>query len=45
MAGTMIAMHRRMRDEGAASVQFFFWEDILPLVLLVAVSLTGLLLM
>jgi hypothetical protein len=43
MAGVMIAMHRRMRDEGAASVQRF-GEDILPLVLLFAVSLTGLLL-
>jgi hypothetical protein len=41
--GVMIAMHRRMRDEGAVSVQFFR-EDILPLVLLFAVSLTGLLL-
>jgi hypothetical protein len=41
--GVMIAMHRRMRDEGAASLQFFR-EDILPLVLLFAVSLTGLLL-
>ena len=39
----MIAMHRRMRDEGAAALQFFR-EDILPLVLLFAVSLTGLLL-
>jgi hypothetical protein len=41
--GVMIAMHRRMRDEGAASLQVFR-EDILPLVLLFAVSLTGLLL-
>ena len=41
--GVMIAMHRRMRDEGAASFQFFR-EDILPLVLLFAVSITGLLL-
>ena len=43
MAGVMIAMHRRMRDEGAASLQLF-GEDVLPLVLLFAVSLTGLLL-
>jgi len=43
IAGVMIAMHRRMRDEGAATLQFFR-EDILPLVLLFAVSLTGLLL-
>ena len=41
--GVMIAMHRRMRDEGAVSFQFFR-EDILPLVLLFAVSITGLLL-
>ena len=41
--GVMIAMHRRMRDEGTASFQFFR-EDILPLVLLFAVSITGLLL-
>jgi hypothetical protein len=43
IAGVMIAMHRRMRDEGATTLQFFR-EDILPLVLLFAVSLTGLLL-
>ena len=41
--GVMIAMRRRMRDEGAAAVQLFA-EDFLPLVLLFAVSLTGLLL-
>ena len=29
IAGVMIAMHRRMRDEGAAALQFFR-EDILP---------------
>jgi hypothetical protein len=43
MAGVMLAMRRRMRDEGAAAVQRF-GEDILPLVLLFAISLTGLLL-
>ena len=43
IAGVMLAMRRRMRDEGAAAVQFFS-EDVLPLVLLFAVSLSGLLL-
>jgi hypothetical protein len=43
IAGVMLAMRRRMRDEGAAAVQRY-GEDILPLVLLFAVSLTGLLL-
>jgi hypothetical protein len=43
MAGVMLAMRRRMRDEGAAAVQRFA-EDMLPLVLLFAVSLSGLLL-
>lgn len=43
IAGVMIAMRRRMREEGAVSVQLFR-EDIFPLVLLFAVSLTGLLL-
>src|SRR5215510_4584621 len=41
--GVMLAMRRRMRDEGAAAVQLFA-EDFLPLVLLFAVSVTGLLL-
>lgn len=41
--GVMLAMRRRMRDEGAAAVQLFA-EDFLPLVLLFAVSITGLLL-
>jgi hypothetical protein len=41
--GVMLAMRRRMRNEGAAAVQLFA-EDFLPLVLLFAVSLTGLLL-
>jgi hypothetical protein len=43
IAGVMIAMRRRMRDEGAAAVQLFA-EDFLPLILLFAVSITGLLL-
>jgi hypothetical protein len=43
IAGVMLAMRRRMRDGGAAAVQRFA-EDILPLVLLFAVSLTGLML-
>jgi hypothetical protein len=41
IAGVMLAMRRRMRDEGAASVQRFV-EDFTPLILLFAVSLTGL---
>jgi len=41
--GVMLAMRRRMRDEGAAAVQLFA-EDFLPLVLLFAISVTGLLL-
>jgi hypothetical protein len=41
--GVMLAMRRRMRDEGAASVQLFM-EDFLPLILLFSVSITGLLL-
>lgn len=43
IAGVMLAMLRRMRDHGAASVQQFA-EDILPLVLLFAISVTGLML-
>jgi nitrate reductase gamma subunit len=43
IAGVMLAMRRRMRDEGAAALQLFS-EDMLPLILLFAVSLTGLLL-
>ncbi len=43
LAGVMLAMRRRMRDEGAAAVQLFA-EDFLPLLLLFAVSVTGLLL-
>lgn len=43
IAGVMLAMRRRMRDEGAAALQLFS-EDFLPLILLFAVSLTGLML-
>jgi nitrate reductase gamma subunit len=43
IAGVMLAMRRRMREEGAAAVQSFT-EDFLPLILLFSVSLTGLLL-
>lgn len=43
IAGTMLAMRRRMRDEGAAAIQRFA-EDVLPLILLFAVSVTGLML-
>ena len=41
--GVMLAMRRRMRDEGAAALQTFS-EDFLPLILLFAISITGLLL-
>ncbi len=41
--GVMLAMRRRMRDEGAAALQTFS-EDFLPLILLFAVSVSGLLL-
>lgn len=43
IAGVMLAMRRRMRDEGAAALQLFS-EDFLPLILLFSVSLTGLML-
>jgi hypothetical protein len=43
VAGVMLAMRRRMRDHGAAAVQRFA-EDFLPLILLFAISVTGLLL-
>jgi hypothetical protein len=43
IAGVMLAMRRRMRDHGAAAVQRFT-EDFLPLVLLFAISISGLLL-
>jgi len=43
IAGVMLAMRRRMREEGAAAVQLFA-EDFLPLILLFAVSVSGLML-
>jgi len=43
IAGVMLAMRRRMVDEGAAALQRFV-EDMMPLILLFAVSLTGLML-
>jgi hypothetical protein len=43
IAGVMLAMRRRMRDHGAAALQQF-GEDILPLILLFAISVTGLML-
>jgi hypothetical protein len=43
IAGVMLAMRRRMRDHGAAAVQQF-GEDFLPLILLFAISVTGLML-
>jgi hypothetical protein len=43
IAGVMLAMRRRMREEGAAAVQRYA-EDFMPLILLFAVSLTGLML-
>lgn len=41
--GVMVAMRRRMRDHGAAALQKF-GEDFMPLILLWAISVTGLLL-
>ncbi|MCG3118029.1 MAG: hypothetical protein ALAOOOJD_00162 [bacterium] len=43
IAGVMLAMRRRMREEGAVALQLFA-EDFLPLILLFSVSLTGLML-
>src|SRR5262245_13951405 len=43
LGGVMLAFQRRMRDRGAEAVQQFS-EDILPLVLLAAISITGLML-
>jgi hypothetical protein len=40
MAGVMLAMRRRMREEGAAAVQHFA-EDFLPLIILFSTALTG----
>jgi len=42
IAGVMLAFRRRMREHGAAAVQRF-GEDILPLLMLFAISVTGLL--
>jgi hypothetical protein len=39
--GVMLAMRRRMREHGAAALQQF-GEDLLPLILLFAISVTGL---
>jgi hypothetical protein len=43
IAGVMLAMRRRMREQGPMAVQRFV-EDFMPLALLFAVSLTGLML-
>ena len=43
IAGVLMAVRRRMRDEGAVALQLFA-EDFLPLLLLFAISITGLLL-
>jgi len=43
IVGVMLAFRRRMVDRGAAAVQQF-GEDVLPLVLLCAISVTGLML-
>jgi hypothetical protein len=43
IGGVMLAMRRRMREHGAAAVQQF-GEDFLPLILLFAISVTGLML-
>ncbi len=43
IAGVMLAMRRRMRDRDAAAMQQF-GEDIVPLLLLFAISVTGLML-
>jgi len=43
IAGVMLAIRRRVRDHGAAVLQRF-GEDFLPLILLFAISITGLLL-
>lgn len=43
IAGVMLALRRRMREESASAVQRFA-EDFMPLILLFAVSITGLML-
>src|SRR5690606_28371534 len=42
-AGALLALRRRLVDHGAAALQQF-GEDLLPLILLLAISVTGLLL-
>lgn len=43
IAGVLLALRRRLRDQGAAALQQF-GEDLLPLILLFAISVTGLML-
>ncbi len=43
IAGVGLALHRRLRDQGVAALQEF-GEDLLPLLLLFAISVTGLML-
>jgi hypothetical protein len=43
IAGVMLAFRRRMVDHAAVTLQFFV-EDVLPLILLFAISITGLML-
>ena len=43
IAGVLVALRRRFRDHGAAALQQF-GEDLLPLLLLFAISVTGLML-
>ena len=43
IVGVLIALHRRLHDHGAAALQQF-GEDLLPLLLLFAISVTGLML-
>jgi hypothetical protein len=43
IVGVMLALRRRLRDDGAAALQQF-GEDFLPLILLFAISATGLML-
>jgi len=43
IAGVLLALRRRLRDHGAAALQQF-GEDMLPLLLLFAISVTGLML-
>lgn len=43
IGGVMVALRRRMRDGGAAAVQSFA-QDMMPLIVLFAISITGLLL-